>query len=57
MLQHETRSNCEIYNDYRREANKICRKKKREMMKKRLEAIEELSSTNENGMFYRSVLQ
>jgi hypothetical protein len=57
MLQHETRSNCEIYNDYRRTANKICRKKKREMMKKQLETIEELNSTNENRMLYRSVLQ
>jgi hypothetical protein len=34
MLHHETRSNCEIYNDCRRKANKICRKKKREMKKK-----------------------
>jgi hypothetical protein len=27
------------------------------MMKKQLETIEELNSTNENRMFYRSVLQ
>jgi hypothetical protein len=29
MLQHETRSNCEIYNDYRRKANKIYLKNKK----------------------------
>jgi hypothetical protein len=57
MLQYETRSNCEIYNNYRRKANKICWKKKREMMKKQLETSEELNSTNENRMFYRSILQ
>jgi hypothetical protein len=57
MLQHETRSDCETYNDYRRKANKTCRKKKIEMIKKQLETIEKLKSTNENRMFYRSVLQ
>jgi hypothetical protein len=28
MLQYGARSNCGIYNDYRKKANKICRKKR-----------------------------
>jgi hypothetical protein len=57
MLQHGTRSNYEIYNDYQKKANKICWKKKREMMKRQIGTIEELNSINENRKFYRSVLQ
>lgn len=45
-LQHETRSKCEIYNNYRREANRKCRKKKREIINEQLQTIQELNSQN-----------
>jgi hypothetical protein len=53
MLQYGTRSNCEIYNDYRKKANKICRKKRREIMKNKYTQSRNLK----NRKFYRSVLQ
>ena len=40
MLQRMTRRNKEIYREYRRKANKICREKKREMLKIQIESIE-----------------
>jgi hypothetical protein len=39
MLQRMTRSNKEIYREYRRKANKICRKRKREMLSRQIESI------------------
>ena len=40
MLQKMTRNSKEIYREHRRRANKICREKKREMLKRQTESIE-----------------
>lgn len=55
MLQRETRSNCEIYKESRRTAHKLCRKKKREMLQRKLKAIEEANEKNESSVFYQDV--
>jgi hypothetical protein len=51
MLQKETTSNYE-YQEWRRKTNRICKRKKRENMKKQLEEINQLKQQNE-----RRVLQ
>jgi uncharacterized protein YdcH (DUF465 family) len=40
MLQRMTRSNKEIYREYRRRANKICQERKRETLKRQIESTE-----------------
>ena len=40
MLQKMTRNSKEIYREHRRRANKICREKKSEMLKRQMESIE-----------------
>ena len=55
MLQKETRSNYEEYQERRKEANIICKRKKRENMKKQLEEIYQLNQQNERRKFYKSV--
>jgi hypothetical protein len=54
MLEKETRANTERYQELRREANRICNKKK-EKMKRQLEEIEKLSKQNERRKFYKAV--
>jgi hypothetical protein len=39
----------------RRKANRVCKKKKKENMKERLEEIEQLSKQNERRKFYKAV--
>lgn len=39
MIQKETRQNCENYRISRMEANRLCRRKKREAMKQRVENL------------------
>ena len=55
ILQKETRSNYEEYQERRRETNRICKRKKRENMKKQLEEISQLNQQNERRKFYKSV--
>jgi hypothetical protein len=55
MLEKETRANTERYQELRREANRICKKKKKEKMKRQLEEIEKLSKQNERRKFYKAV--
>ena len=40
MLEKMTRSNKETYREHRKRANKICREKKREMLKRQIESVE-----------------
>ena len=55
ILQKETRSNYEAYQEWRRKTNRICKRKKRENMKKQLEEINQLNQQNERHKFYKSV--
>ena len=55
MLQKQTRSNYEEYQERRRETNRICKRKKRENMKKQLVEINQLNQQNEKRTFYKSV--
>jgi hypothetical protein len=56
MLEKETRANTERYRELRREANRICnKKKKKEKMKRQLEEIQQLSKQNERRKFYKAV--
>jgi hypothetical protein len=56
MLEKETRANTERYQELRREANRICKKKrKKEKMKEQLEEIEQLSKQNERRKFYKAL--
>ena len=55
MLQKETRSNYEEYQEWRRKTNRICKSKKKENVKKKLEEINQLSQQNERRKFYKSV--
>ena len=54
-LEKETRTNTERYQELRRKANRICKKKKKENMKERLEKIEQPSKQNERRKFYKAV--
>lgn len=53
IIQRETRQGRAIYVELRREANKICRKKKKAMLTKKIEGIEEMSQQNAIRAFYR----
>ena len=55
ILERETRANTERYQELRRKANRICKKKKKDDMKERLEEIEQLSKQNERRKFYNAV--
>ena len=55
MLQKEARTNYQEYQERRREANRICKKKKRENMKKQLQEINQLKQQNERRKFYKAV--
>jgi hypothetical protein len=55
MLQKETRSNYEEYQELRRKTNRRCKRKRREKMKTRLEEINQLNLQNERHKFYKSV--
>jgi hypothetical protein len=55
MIQKETRSNCEKYKKLWKNANNICKKKKKDMYKRKLEEIEELSRQNETRKFYAAI--
>jgi len=58
MLEKETRANTEKYQQLRKKANKICKKKKKkkkENMKERLEEIEQLSKQNHRRKFSKAV--
>ena len=50
-----SRSLQEDYNQKRRDCNKICRKKKKEIINKRIEEIEEYSKTNQAKQFYKNI--
>jgi hypothetical protein len=47
VLQRETRGNQEKYEESRKKTSKICRRKKREWMKRNIEEMEELRERNE----------
>jgi hypothetical protein len=55
MLQKETRSNYEEYQEWRRKTNRVCKRKKRGNVKKKLEVINQLNQQNERCKFYKSV--
>jgi hypothetical protein len=54
MIERETRSNCEKYYELRR-AHKICKKKKKESIKKQTEEMDQVNVQNERRKFYRAV--
>jgi hypothetical protein len=53
MLQRETRINCGRYQELRREANRICKKKKKERMKR--QEVDKFKDQNERRKFYKEV--
>jgi hypothetical protein len=55
MIQKETISNCEDYQEWRRKTNRICKGKKIENMKKQLKEINQLNQQNERRKFYQAV--
>jgi hypothetical protein len=55
MLQRETRINCRRYQEIRREANKICKKKKKERMKRQLEEVNKFKDQSERRKFYKEI--
>jgi hypothetical protein len=55
MIERETRSNCEKYYELRKRAYKICKKKKKESIKKQIDEIDRLNVQNERRKFYRAV--
>lgn len=55
MLQRKTRNSIRKYKELRSKANNICRKKKREAMKKKIKNIEELQIRKEYKKFYKEV--
>jgi hypothetical protein len=55
MLQRETRINYGRYQELRREANKICKKKKKERMKRQLEEVNKFKDQNERRKFYKAI--
>ena len=50
-----TRSSKETYREYRKRANKICREKKREMLKRQIESIEVDRKKAETRKYYQTV--
>ena len=57
MLEKMTRSNKETYREYRKGANKICREKKREMLKRQMESIEVGRERDDTKKYYQTVNQ
>jgi len=55
MLQRMTRSSKETYREHRRRANKICREKKREMLKRQIESIEVDRERADTRKYYQTV--
>ena len=55
MLEKMTRSNKETYREYRKGANKICREKKREMLKRQIERIEVYRERIDTKKYYQTV--
>jgi hypothetical protein len=55
IIQNETRSNYEEYQECRRKTNRIYEGKKRENMKKQSEEINQLNQQNEKRKFYKAV--
>ena len=55
MLQRMRRSNKETYREYRKRANKICREKKREMLKRQIESIEVARKRADTRKYYENV--
>jgi hypothetical protein len=55
MLQKETRSDYEEYQEWRWETIGISKRKKRENMKKQLEEFNQLNQQDERHKFYKSV--
>ena len=51
----DTRANKEKYIKRRKEARKICRDKKRQMIKKEIKALETENGKNENKKFYKKL--
>jgi len=55
MLQRMTRSSKETYGEDRRRANKICRERKREMLKRQIESIEVDRERADTRKYYQTV--
>jgi hypothetical protein len=55
MLQRERKINCGRYQELRREANRICKKKKKERMKRQLEEVNKFEDQNERRTFYKAM--
>ena len=55
MLQRMTRSSKEIYRECRKRANKLCREKKREMLKRQIGSIEVDGKRKEAKKYYQTV--
>jgi hypothetical protein len=54
MLQKETWGSCEKYKELRKDAKKVCKKKK-EHLQKQLEEIEHLNRQNERRKYYKAM--
>jgi hypothetical protein len=54
-LQKETWGSCEKYKELRKDAKKVCKKKKKEHLQKQLEEIEQLTRENERRKFYKAM--
>jgi hypothetical protein len=55
MLQREARINCGRYQELRREANRMCTKKKNERMKRQLEEVNTFKEQDERRKFYKAI--
>jgi hypothetical protein len=55
MLQKETRGSYEKYKEWQKDAKKVCKKKKKEHLQKKLEEIEQLNRQNERRKFYKAM--
>ena len=55
MLQRMTRNNKEKYREHRKRTNKICREKKREMLKRQIESIEGNRERADARKYYQTV--
>jgi hypothetical protein len=55
MLQRMKRNSNENYREYRKRANKICREKKREMLKRQIESIQVDMERADTRKYYQSV--
>jgi len=55
VLQWMTRSSKETYQEHRRRGNKICREKKRDMLKRQIESIEVDRERADSRKYYQTV--